>query len=307
MKHWKYLLNIILAACVLFTNSCSGQSTANVLTDKTVLVGSTPGDSLVKSLLAINPDKQIDFIRWDLTLNQAKNASKTYALNIVFGEGQPNTSGFKGGGEKLSFEGVYTISKSRNREIYELKNDKAQSAISLVKLNDNLFHLLTPDKKLMVGNGGWSYTLSRKDSTDSSAVLPVWTASPPDETSREIIFEGRTPCLEIAQEYNFKVETDCRKLKWKITLLRDPKTNQPATYALESTLNRQNKIEGKWTIIKGVKDNAKAVIYRLEEVKPGEAVSFLVGDEDVLFFLDKERRLLTGNGDFSFTLNRRKQ
>ena len=307
MKHWKYLLNIILAACVLFTNSCSGQSTADGLSDKVVLVGSTPGDSLIKSLLAINPDKQVDFIRWDLTLNQAKSASKTYVLNIVFGEGQPNTSGFKGGGEKLSFEGVYTISKSRNREIYELKNDKEQSAISLVKLNDNLFHLLTPDKKLMVGNGGWSYTLSRKDSSASSASSTVLPSTfLPDDNAGEVIFDGRTPCREFAGQYNFKIENDCYKLKWRITLFRDSKTNQPTVYALESTLNRQNIIEGKWTIIKGVKDNPEAIIYRLDTVKPDESISFLVGDENVLFFLDKEHRLLTGNSDFSFTLNRRK-
>ena len=302
MKHRKYLLNISLAACVLFTNSCSGQSAADGLTSKTVLVGSTPGDSLIKSQLAINPDKQIDFIRWDLTLNQAKNASKTYVLNIVFGEGQPNTSGFKGGGEKLSFEGVYTISKSRNTEIYELKNEKTQSAISLVKLNDNLFHLLTPDKKLMVGNGGWSYTLSRKDSSVSSTGLP--SSFLPDDSVGEVVFDGRTPCLNFA---DFKVGNDCRKLKWKITLSRDSKTNQPTVYALESTLNRQNKIEGKWTIIKGVKNNSEALVYQLDPDKPGESISFLVGDENVLFFLDSEYRLLTGNGDFSFTLNRRKQ
>jgi hypothetical protein len=303
MKHRKYLLNIILATCVLFTNSCSGQSTADSLTSKTVLVGSTPGDSLIKSFLAINPDKQVDFIRWDLSLNRAKNDSKTYVLNIVFGKGQPNTSGFKGGGEKLSFEGVYTISKSQNREIYELKNEKTQSAISLVKLNDNLFHLLTPDKKLMVGNGGWSYTLSRKDSSPaSSAGLP--SSFLPDEASQQIIFDGRTPCLNFA---DFKVGNDCRKLKWRLTLSRDSKTNQPTVYALKSTLNRQNKIEGKWTIIKGVKNNSEALIYQLDPDKPDESISFLVGDENVLFFLDKEHRLLTGNSDFSFTLNRRMQ
>src|SRR3989337_1305107 len=95
MKHKKYyLIKTFLAACVLFTGSCSGASTANVLSSKTVLVGSTPGDALIKSLLAINPESQIDFIRWDLTLNHAENDSKTFVLNITFGEGQANTSVF---------------------------------------------------------------------------------------------------------------------------------------------------------------------------------------------------------------------
>lgn len=309
MKHKKsYLINIFLAACILFINSCSGASTANTLSSKIVLVGSTPGDSLIKSLLTINSDKQVDFIRWDLTLNQSENNSKTYALNIVFGESQPNTLGFKDGGEKLSLEGIYAVSKSQKGDIYNLKSEKTPTTISLVKLNDNIFHLLTPDNKLMVGNGGWSYTLNRKDSpANGSTILPSRMTSSSGDTAQQVVFDGRTPCLDFARHYNLQVGNDCMKLKWKITLFRDSMTNKPTTYTLESTLNRQNKIEGKWTIIKGIKTNSEAIIYQLDPDKPNKSISFWVGDENVLFFLDKENQLFTGNGDFSFTLNRRKQ
>jgi hypothetical protein len=309
MKHKKiYVIKIFLAVCVLFTNSCSGANTANVLSSKIVLVGSTPGDSLIKSLLAINPQSQVDFIRWELILNQSENDLKTYVLNVAFGEAQPNTNGFKGGGEKLSLEGIYTVSKNQRGDVYELKNEKKLNTISLVKLNDNLFHLLTPGNKLMVGNGGWSYTLNRKDSpANSSAVLPSWKTFLPDNTAQQVIFEGRTPCFDFAKQYNLQVKNDCIKLKWKLTLFRDSKTNQPTTYVLQKPLNRPNIIEGKWTIIKGIKTNSEAVIYRLDPDKPDESISFWVGDENVLFFLDKKNNLFTGNGDFSFTLNRRRQ
>lgn len=309
MKHKKfYLIKTFLAACILLASSCSEASTANVLSSKIVLVGSTPGDALIKTLLAINPESRIDFIRWDLSLNQAENGSKTYVLSVVFGEGQPNTPGFKGGGEKISSEGFYTVSKSGEREIYELKNEKARGAIRLIKLNDNLFHLLTPDNKLMVGNGGWSYTLSRKDSSvNSSTILPSWTASLPVETAQEEIFGGRTPCLDFAEKYNLQAGDDCNKLKWKLTLFRDSKTNQPTVYVLKSTLNRPATTEGKWRIIKGIKTNAEAIIYQLDPDKPDKSIAFLVGDENVLFFLDREFRLFTGNGNFSYTLNRSKQ
>ena len=70
-----------------------------------VLVARTPGDSLVKSLLTIHPDTKVDFIRWDLTLKKGENDSKTFLLNINFGEGQANTSGFIGGGQKTYFRG----------------------------------------------------------------------------------------------------------------------------------------------------------------------------------------------------------
>jgi hypothetical protein len=309
MKHKKfYLINTLFVACVLFMNSCSGARTANALSSKIVLVGSTPGDSLIKSMLALSPESQIDFIRWDLTLNQAESDSKTYVLNIAFGEGQPNTLSFKGGGEKLSVEGTYTVSKSQKGDIYELKSKKTPTPISLVKLNENLFHLLTPDNKLMVGNGGWSFTLNRKDSTaNSSTVLPSRiTTSSPDDTAQQVIFDGRTPCLDLAKQYKLQVESDCVKLKWKLTLFRDAKTNKPTTYTLQKPLNRPNTAQGKWTIIKGIRTNPGAVIYQLDPDKPDESISFLVGDENVLFFLDKENQLFTGNGDFSFTLNRRK-
>jgi hypothetical protein len=308
MKRKKtYLIKLLLAACVLFTISCSGASKANVLSSKTVLVGSTPGDALIKSLLAINPESRIDFIRWDLTLNHAENDSKTFVLNIAFGEGQPNTGGFKGGGEKISLEGVYTVSKSQNREIYQLKSEKTLTAIRLIKLNENLFHLLTPDHKLMVGNGGWSYTLSRKDSPANSSTVPSWTTSLPDDTAGQLIFDGRTPCLNFALQGSLGITNDCLKLKWRLTLFRDSKTNKPTAYTLEGTQYRRNKIEGKWTIIKGTKNNSEAIIYQLNPDRPDESMSFLVGDENVLFFLDREYRLLTGNDNFSFTLNRRRQ
>ena len=299
-----YLIKILLVAFLLFASSCSDAGTANASFSKIILVGSTPGDSPVKSMLSINPEKQIDFIRWDLTLNHSENDSKTFVLNINFGEAQPNTLGFKGGGETLFWEGIYTVSEN----IYELKNEKTSARISLVKLNENLFHLLMPDGKLMVGNGGWSYTLNRKDSPEpSSEVLPSRTDSLPEDATPKIVFDGRTPCSDFAKHYNLQAGNDCLKLKWRLILSRDSKTKEPTAYTLQTTLNRPVITEGKWAIVKGAKTGPEAIIYRLDPDKPEKSISFLVGDEKVLFFLDRENRLLTGNGDFSFTLNRRKQ
>lgn len=283
-----FLINLFL--CILLTNACLG----NTPSSQTVLTGSTPGDDLIKSLLTINPEKQIDFIRWDLTLN----AEKTYLLNINFGESQPNTNGFKSGGEILSFAGSY----NQKGNVYELKNEQTQ--ISLLKINENLFHLLTPNNKLMVGNDGWSYTLSRKDLlTKDAAALPTLTT--PAGAAQEEVFWGRTPCLD-RTKFKLPISSQCLKMKWKIVLLRDVNTGQPTTFGLDSTANRDRTIEGKWKIVKGLKNNPEAVIYQLDFEKHGETLSFLVGDENVLFFLDKENQLLTGNSDFSFTLNRRK-
>lgn len=304
----KYLMNVVLMTFILFMSSCFAQSTANKLSAGSVFVGSTPGDSEIKSLLTINPEKTVDFVRWELTLNQSKNGSKSYVLNISFGEAQPNTLGFKDGGEKLSLEGVYTVSKDSRGDIYDLKNKT--TTISLIKLNENLFQLLTRDKKLMVGNGGWDYTLNRRDFTvNDSTILPSQIISSLDNEMPQVIFNGRTPCLDVAKQYNLQATHDCFKIKWKLTLFRDSKTNAPTTYILQRTQNGQNMniIEGKWVVIKGMKNNAEAIIYRLDPDKPDESFAFWAADENVLFLMDKENRLFTGNGDFSYTLSKRKQ
>ncbi len=305
MKHQKLcLVKAFLVAGVLFSNSCSGASTAG-LSSKTVLVGSTPGDSLIKSMLTISLEKQVDFIRWDLTLGPADKDPKTFVLNIVFGKGQPNTSGFIGGGETMSFEGNYAVLKSQKGDIYKLQIDKAADPISLIQINENIFHLLTLDNKLMIGNSGWSYTLSRKDPVaNPSALLFSRSTSFQNETAKEVVFDGRTPCFEIASEYNWTLERECHKLKWKLTLSRDTKTNQPIEYALQRTLERPNSLKGKWTILNGTTAGSGAMILTLDPDIPGKSILFLVGDENVLFFLDKQGRMYAGNGDFSYTLNR---
>ncbi len=163
MKQLKlHLTNLLFATCVLFANSCSGTEIINNSSPEINLVASTPGDALIKSLLTIDTNTKVDFIRWHLTLTEEGTDSNNFVLNIVFGEGQPNTTGFKNGGEKRSFTGGYIVSNNKsgnlNGEVYQLKSDNPRTIISFVKLNENLFHLLTPGNELMVGNGGWSYT-----------------------------------------------------------------------------------------------------------------------------------------------------
>jgi hypothetical protein len=244
-------------------------------------------------------------------MSEDKNNSQIFLLNIDFGESKANTTGFLQRHE-LTIEGNYFIDTKpqmySGSDIYRLKNTKASSVISFVKLNDNLFHLLTPDDKLMVGNGGWSYSLNRKNPVaDIPAAIPSLNASLPStiDTSLQVIFDGRTPCDDFAKEYSLPVSSDCFKLKWRITLRKDPNTFMPTTYTLQRTEHRQSKIEGKWEIIKGTKENPDAVIYQLDIGKPESSLFLLVGDENVLFLLDKQQQLYTGDEDFSYTFNKK--
>lgn len=291
--------------CICFANSYSGYAQSAEM----VFVGSTPADPEIRSRLSISEDKKIDFIRWDLRLQNPKiGLANAFVLNIIFGEGQPNTLGFIGGGEKLSFTGEYTVSKSKtnniNGAVYQLKSAQLHGGIALVRLNTNLLHLLTKENKLMVGNGGWSYTLSRKEPLKSPSPLPNFTSIKTD-SSAQAIFEGRTPCQIFAQDHNLDISSGCFKLKWKLTLNRDPQTFLPTTYQLRATFNRGAGIEGKWEIIKDVHSNA--LIYELHPGNQQKSFSLLAGDENVLFFIDQNKNLYNGNADFSFALNRRKK
>jgi hypothetical protein len=285
-----------------FGSSCSATGGSAEVT----LVGSTPGDEFIKSALNIDPKTSVDFIRWNLILNS--NQQNSFVLNIDFGESQPNTSGFKGGGETLFFEGAYRIIKNNgqniNGEIYQLSSDKLPTGLSMIKIDDNLFHLLTTENRLMTGNGGWSYTLNRKQPI-RPAGLPASTTelASMNDTWVQAIFGGRTPCLDIAKENNLTVAADCFKLKWKLTLNRDPRTLLPTTYLLQTTFNRASDIVGKWTITKAA-SNPGAIIYQLYNPKEEKTFSLLAGGDNVLFFLKKNSELYVGNGDFSFTLDK---
>ncbi|MGN6215107.1 hypothetical protein [Parafilimonas sp.] len=273
--------------------------------DKIIFVGCTPGDDLIKSQLGIKNETVIDFIKWDLTFSNLN--SNTFMLNIVYGESQPNTLGFKNGGQKKSYQGEYQISKNNGNEIYQLKSNEFQTEIALIKLNANILHILTPKKQLMIGNGGWSYTLNNKSPDNIDYPLPTLTNSTSvlNDTSLEVIYDGRTPCQNFASENNLTVNESCFKLKWKLTLSKDPKTLQPTTYTLKRTNSRETDITGKWTIIKGTASNPNAIILQLDPDKPNQTVSLFVGDENVLFFLHKDKTLFVGNDNFSFTLNKR--
>lgn len=299
--------SLLFSTLTLFAPACINISARGE--HEVVFVGSTPGDESVKSMLAIPAETKVDFIRWNITLSP----SNTFALDIVFGESQPNTLGFKNQGEKRSIKGTYSISqkvdKGVNQAVYHLKGGDLPVDMALIKINDNLLHLLNPQHQLMVGNGGWSYSLNRKMPVNTTAQPIAITTAPTKilDTLSQIVFDGRTPCQEIASDHpEMNARASCFKLKWKITLKRDSITHLPTTYTIRKVVNNQlGNVSGKWTIIRGTATSPHAVIYQLNPDKPAEAFSFLVADDNVLFWLNKDNEPYIGNEDFSFTLNRK--
>lgn len=306
-----FIWNIIVALCFsgqAIPVSVSSASLQNTAVQQQVYVGSTPGDAFIKSRLGIPGDTPIDFIRWKLQLDTASRRS--FELQISYGVGQPNTLFFKNGGLSQTFRGAYTVSSDADRlggaEIFRLQGSPFPNGLAMVCLNDNLVHVLTAEDHLMVGNGGWSYTLNKEMPTASQNLLPNLQSGirTPDTGIIQSVYEGRTPCSEIAAAYHLDVSTSCFKIKWKLTLSRDGKSFKPTTYALRAVVdNMPLDASGKWAIEEGFDTNA--IILTLQPDHSEDTMYLLVSDENISFFLSPDRNLLVGDENFSYTLNRR--
>ena len=118
------------------------------------------------------------------------------------------------------------------------------------------------------------------------------------------VFDGRTPCKEIARELHHAFGPDCFKLKWRIVLYQDATRKAPTHFTIASTFHRTENQKGTWTILHGTTGDPKAIIFRLTPAGDEVPLYLLKGDDNVLFFLDSNKKLLAGNSDFSYTLNR---
>jgi len=278
-----------------------------------VFEGTSPGVTKERVFLKIPLNERCDFIRWKLTLMQdaATKAATTFILQREYGFYVDNRTDKSMG--QATIEGTWEVAKVPNLKagsvVYRLHANS--SSVSFLRLDDNLLHLLNSDQGLMIGNGGQSYTLSR-----TSNVIPPMSIYQTLQGSASLTsgvqdtvlsFVGRSPCAAIAKESGLPVAPACFKLKWSLQLYQDPVTFKPTTYRLNRVVNRRNIIEGSWIIVKGTAADPNALVYLLDPGKPGYTLSFMKGDDNVLFFLDKQRNLLVGDSLFSYTLNRQKK
>ena len=114
------------------------------------------------------------------------------------------------------------------------------------------------------------------------------------------IFEGRTPCGDIANEFTGFPSQNCEKIKWRLTLLRSATTGQPTSYLYEGTrtsrrgvLRSERRSTAAWN----------GAVYHLA-FPPGRTLSFLSVDDRVLVLLDGDLRAFPGDASWSYVLNR---
>ncbi len=267
---------LIFFSFVIF-NSCAKAKENN-------FTGSTPAGNVVKDFLGIPLADSVDFIRWNITLDNDR-----YHLFCHYGIGKPNTNGFINDGKKIAFKAE--LEKKGN--YYQLRN--GDKVLILAELNGNLLHIADNSNSLLTGNGGWSYTLNK---VSPSATSQVNIFSQQNILKDSVAYIGRTPCKIPGI---VPAGTTCYKLKWSIVLYAGAANNETGTYRMNGTpYYEKGGITGKWKIVTG-KNNR--IIYQLNDDNGKALIYLLKLDENILVFTDEQGNLLVGDGDFSYTLN----
>lgn len=94
-------------------------------------------------------------------------------------------------------------------------------------------------------------------------------------------------------------------MKWYLHFHTDSITHQPSYFLMAGMGYRKNNIaKGKWEIITTPSGHS---LFRLYFDRWSRPLDLQKGGENILFFVDTQGYLLTGNVDFSYTLNRIQQ
>jgi len=84
----------------------------------------------------------------------------------------------------------------------------------------------------------------------------------------------------------------------------DEASGAPTTYRINATLYRRSPRIGKWKIVTGTPVRPNATVFELEAASGHEAIRLMKADDNIMFFVRRDGRLMVGNADFSYTLNR---
>lgn len=124
-----------------------------------VYVASTPCSQGTRPLPGMDLQTGCELMKWKLVLHE-----HTFELHCDYGMTQASTKGFSKG-KSLDLSGSWTIQKGTpahpQATVYRLHDNKTDKNISFIRLSGELLHLLDANGGLMIGNGGWSYTLSK--------------------------------------------------------------------------------------------------------------------------------------------------
>lgn len=281
---------------------------------RATFVGTTPCGDAVRAFVGGMPaGARCHAIRWELTLGTPEDANG-WRLMAAYGVPPPTNPGAMIDGPRVTKQGTLTSSTVQRfgaaSTLFRLTGD-AGSSIAFAQVGDDLVNLARDDGSLVPGTSAYGYTLTRADRVEPPVVeidrAPEGSYSiSPKETGSHVfgIFGGRSPCAGLARELKLTGADGCVRIKWRVTLLRDPRTNQPTTYKVESSLDRGRAWTGAWRIVRGAPGFPDATVYHLDGEASHGPILLLRADDNLVLFLNQQRQPLPGTADFSYTLTR---
>lgn len=258
-------------------------SNINSMSKELNYTASTPANNMVRDFLEISRADSIDFIRWKLKISDYRE----FDLSCSYGISKPNTNGFINE-KKVVLKGTAKF----NDGILALNYNG--NTLSMLVLNQNIMHLLNKEGTMMVGNGGWSYTLNSINEIPTSEIKLTTKNT---NFTDSIVFEGRTPCRGIEELMIGKTRSECYKKKWLVYLYKSGPSTTSGTYKIGNTAGSR---KGKWKL---KNDDTGKTIYSLD-LNNGNTLDLLRADENIVYIMHG-KEIMVGDHDFSYSLNRR--
>jgi hypothetical protein len=165
MKQVRIFLMAIQFVFFVAINSFS-QPPSSANSKEVFFAGSTACDNYIRSQLKIPTGTKCDFIKWELHVTKKTNNAGIFTVSISYGEAKQNTNGFMET-KKIDASGNFDIREAINKNLgvrlFYLQASNFQSPLILAEMDSNVFHFTDNNKKLLVGNGGWSYSLYKME------------------------------------------------------------------------------------------------------------------------------------------------
>ena len=157
----------LLSAVFMFCCTACGQTGENVQASSVTFVASTPCTAGTRPLSGMRSTEKCELIQWKLQFFGIAGDSSThsYILDCNYGLAKQSSRGLVNGGTHLHREGKWAIQTGMAGNpaavVFCLDPDKPKESVFLLKLSDELLHLLDSDRNLMTGTAAWSYTLNK--------------------------------------------------------------------------------------------------------------------------------------------------
>ena len=115
-----------------------------------VFEGRTPCGPIANAFTGF-PVERCEKIKWELTLRADGADTGTYEYR----------------GTRTSHRGTWRVQRgtgpAKGWTVIRLGSDDQSRTLALLRIDQNVLHLLDPDLKVLVGDASWSYALNRTD------------------------------------------------------------------------------------------------------------------------------------------------